>query len=51
MIGLCIPANEPIGRGDRFISSEMAELKPTMVAVVTKTDLVDQDRSPSSSSP
>ena len=42
VIGLCIPANEPIGRGDRFISSEMAELKPTMVAVVTKTDLVDR---------
>jgi GTP-binding protein Era len=42
VIGLCIPANEAIGRGDRFISSEMAELKPTMVAVVTKTDLVDK---------
>ena len=42
MIGLCIPANEPVGRGDQFITSEMAELKPTMVAVVTKTDLVDQ---------
>jgi GTPase len=42
VIGLCIPANEPIGRGDRFISSELAELKPTMVAVVTKTDLVDR---------
>jgi GTP-binding protein Era len=42
VIGLCIPANEPVGRGDRFISSEMAELKPTIVAVVTKTDLVDK---------
>src|SRR5262245_65559761 len=42
VIGLCIPADEPIGRGDRFISAEMAELKPTLVAVVTKTDLVDR---------
>jgi GTPase len=42
VIGLCIPADEKIGRGDKFISSEMAELKPTMIAVVTKTDLVDK---------
>jgi GTPase len=42
VIGLCIPANEEIGRGDRFISAEMAELKPKMIAVVTKTDLVDK---------
>jgi GTP-binding protein Era len=43
VIGLCIPANEAIGRGDRFISAEMAGLKPTMVAVVTKTDLVGRE--------
>ena len=42
VIGLCIPANEEIGRGDRFISAEIAELRPAMVAVVTKTDLVDK---------
>ena len=42
VIGLCIPADEEIGRGDKFISAEMAELKPTMVAVVTKTDLVSK---------
>jgi GTP-binding protein Era len=42
VIGLCIPANEEVGRGDRFISAEMAELKPKMIAVVTKTDLVDK---------
>src|SRR5258706_11115889 len=43
VIGLGIPANEEIGPGDKFISAEMAELKPTMVAVVTKTDLVDKE--------
>lgn len=44
VIGLCIPANEPIGRGDRFITSEISELKATVLAVVTKTDLVDRVR-------
>ncbi len=41
VIGICFPADEPIGRGDRFISAEMAELKATVIAVVTKVDLVD----------
>jgi GTPase len=44
VIGLCIPANEPVGRGDRFISSELAGLKATVLAIVTKTDLVDRAR-------
>src|ERR1700761_2063126 len=42
VIGLCIPADEEIGRGDKFISAEIAGLKATMVAVVTKTDLVSK---------
>ncbi len=41
VIGLCFPADEPVGRGDRFISAEMAELKATVIAVVTKVDMVD----------
>jgi GTP-binding protein Era len=44
LIGICFPADEPVGRGDRFISAEMAELKATVIAVVTKVDLVDQAR-------
>lgn len=40
VIGLCIPADEPVGKGDSFIASEIAELKARLVAVVTKTDLV-----------
>jgi GTPase len=40
VIGLCIPADEPVGKGDKFISAEIAELKAKVVAVVTKTDLV-----------
>jgi GTPase len=44
VIGLCIPADESIGPGDRFIASEIAELKAAVVAVVTKTDLVSRGR-------
>ncbi|HVA61439.1 MAG TPA: GTPase Era [Mycobacteriales bacterium] len=41
----CVPANEKVGPGDRFIAAELAGLKGTaVVAVVTKTDLADRDR-------
>ncbi len=42
-IGFCIPANEKVGPGDRFIAKQLAALhgKP-VVALVTKTDLVDR---------
>jgi GTP-binding protein Era len=42
VIGLCLPADEEIGRGDKFITAEIAELKASVIAVVTKTDLVDR---------
>jgi GTP-binding protein Era len=42
VIGLCLPADEVVGRGDRFITNEIAELKARVIAVVTKTDLVDR---------
>jgi GTP-binding protein Era len=44
VIGLCLPADEEIGRGDRFITGEIAALKATVIAVVTKTDLVDRGK-------
>jgi GTP-binding protein Era len=44
VIGLCLPADETIGPGDRFISGEISALKAKVVAVVTKTDLVDRGR-------
>lgn len=43
VIGLCIPADEPVGKGDTFIASEISALKAKLVAVVTKTDLVARD--------
>jgi len=42
VIGLCIPADEEVGRGDRFIAAEIAALRARVVAVVTKTDLVSR---------
>jgi GTP-binding protein Era len=44
VIGFCVPANEKIGPGDRFIAAELAELKAPVVAVVTKTDLASKQR-------
>jgi GTP-binding protein Era len=44
VIGLCMPADEDVGRGDRFIATEIAALKATLVAVVTKADLVSRER-------
>ncbi len=43
VIGMCVPANEPVGRGDRFIAAEIAELgKKNVLVIVTKTDLVSK---------
>ncbi len=44
VIGLCIPADEEVGRGDRFIAAEVGALRARVIAVVTKTDLVDKGR-------
>jgi GTPase len=44
VVGVCVPADEPVGRGDRFIAGEIAGLKATLFAVVTKTDLVSRER-------
>ncbi len=44
VIGFCVPANEKVGPGDRFIAAELAKLKAPAVAVVTKTDLASKQR-------
>ena len=45
VIAFCIPANEKVGPGDRFIAAELQRIaaKTPVVAVVTKTDLVGRD--------
>ncbi|MBM7050531.1 GTPase Era [Rothia sp. ZJ1223] len=44
VIGFCIPANEKIGPGDRYIATQLAAAgnKP-IVAIVTKADTVSQE--------
>ncbi|RAG86066.1 GTPase Era [Streptacidiphilus pinicola] len=45
VIGFCLPADQKIGPGDKFIAKEIAGIKRTpKVAIVTKTDLVDSKR-------
>jgi len=44
-IGFCVPANEPIGKGDRFIADKLTAVKNTpVVAVVTKCDLASREQ-------
>jgi GTP-binding protein Era len=44
-IGLCLPADEKTGPGDRFITAELARITGTpRLAVVTKIDLVSSDQ-------
>jgi GTPase len=46
VIGLCIPADEKIGPGDRWIYQQIRTIAPntTLVVVVTKIDKVPKDR-------
>ncbi|HEX6920430.1 MAG TPA: GTPase Era [Actinomycetes bacterium] len=45
VIGFCLPADEKVGPGDRFIARELAGIARTpKVAIVTKTDRVGRDR-------
>ncbi len=46
VIGLCIPADEAIGPGDRWIYQQIRAVAPktTLIAIVTKIDKVPKDR-------
>ena len=44
VIGFCVPADQRIGPGDRFIAGELAAVKAPVVAVVTKSDAVANPR-------
>ncbi len=44
VICLCIPADEKVGPGDRFIAQELAQLSTPVIAVVTKTDKADKQQ-------
>src|SRR5947209_11012939 len=46
VVGFCVPADERIGPGDRFIAEELRSLPKSRprIAIVTKTDIVEPDR-------
>ncbi|MGL5857665.1 MAG: GTPase Era [Angustibacter sp.] len=49
VIGFCVPADQQVGPGDRYIAAELAALRrdgrgTPVVAIVTKSDLVDRAR-------
>jgi GTP-binding protein Era len=44
VVGFCVPADQRIGPGDRFIAAELARLNTPVVGIVTKTDVVTRDR-------
>jgi GTP-binding protein Era len=49
VVGLCIPADQKIGPGDRFVAQDLKELRagrsrPRVVVIVTKCDLVGREQ-------
>lgn len=46
VIGFCLPADEPIGLGDKYIAAQLELLdgRTPIVALVTKTDKVSQEK-------
>lgn len=46
IVGFCVPADEEIGTGDRFIARELTKVakKTPVLGIVTKTDLVSPDQ-------
>ncbi len=43
VVAFCVPADQKVGPGDRFIAAELARLRTPILAVVTKSDLARQD--------
>ncbi|GGM75353.1 GTPase Era [Longimycelium tulufanense] len=46
VVGFCVPADQTVGPGDRFIAAELAKVakRTPVVGIITKTDLVPRDR-------
>ena len=46
VVGFCVPADQKVGPGDKFIADELGKLprRTPVIGVVTKTDLVPPDR-------
>jgi GTPase len=46
VVGVCLPANQRVGRGDRYLVGELAALprRPSLVAIASKSDLASPER-------
>lgn len=46
VVGFCVPADQKVGTGDKFIADELGRLprRTPVIGIVTKTDLVPRDR-------
>lgn len=44
VIGFCVPADQKVGPGDRFIAAELPALRKPVVAIVTKTDSASREQ-------
>ena len=46
VVGVCLPSNERIGPGDRYLVGELAALpmRPRLVAIATKSDVASPER-------
>ena len=44
VVGFCVPADQRIGPGDRWIANEIAGLRAKLVAIVTKTDTASKQQ-------
>jgi GTP-binding protein Era len=46
VVGVCLPADQRLGPGDRYLVGELAALprRPSLVAIATKSDLPSPDR-------
>jgi len=38
VVGFCVPADQRVGPGDRYIAAELSNLRSPLIAIITKTD-------------
>lgn len=44
LVALCLPADEKLGPGDKYLVDEIGRSRTSAIAIVTKTDLVSRER-------
>jgi GTP-binding protein Era len=44
VIGFCVPADQKVGPGDKFIAAELRALRAPVIGIITKTDAVPKQK-------